>query len=310
MQNIGSDQLLFAIPKKGRLHEKILKVLAGAGLEFLRQPRLDLAVCIELPITMVFLPAHDIAQYVAEGNCDMGITGQDIISETENMDLIKEILPMGFGKCKLCVQAPVGKYKNAKEVVGGRIVTSFPNLAKSFFDSLDTSTETKIREVSGSVEVACSLGLADAVVDLVETGTTMKAAGLEIIDVIMNTETVLITKPTLPEDKQKMVDRIFKRMQGYLIATKTCMISYNIPKAFLEKAQEITPGKESPTVMALQDPKWVAVQALVQSKGVSSIMDALVDIGAKSILITEVSNCRFPSDHDCDFYHESKRQKI
>ena len=128
------------------------------------------------------------------------------------------------------------------------------------------------REVSGSVEVACSLGLADAVVDLVETGTTMKAAGLEIIDVIMNTETVLITKPTLPEDKQKMVDRIFKRMQGYLIATKTCMISYNIPKAFLEKAQEITPGKESPTVMALQDPKWVAVQALVQSKGVSSIM--------------------------------------
>lgn len=165
----------FAIPKKGRLHDKVIEMLKGAGLEFRREPRLDVAFCVGLPITLVFLPASDIAKYVGEGNVDIGITGLDVVKES--LVEVKHVMDLGFGKCKLCVQAPVAETITDVGVLAGkRIVTSFPELTKQFFGPLDQKkgVETKIKFVSGSVEAACALGLADAVVDLVETGTTMK----------------------------------------------------------------------------------------------------------------------------------------
>lgn len=165
----------FAVPKKGRLNEKVMEMLSGAGIEFHREPRLDVALCKNLPMTIVFLPASDIAKYVGEGNIDLGITGYDVVEES--MVDVKKIMDLGFGKCKLCVQAPVAdEIKNVEDLAGKRIVTSFPALTKKFFGPLDAKkgVETKINFVSGSVEAACGLGLADAVVDLVETGTTMK----------------------------------------------------------------------------------------------------------------------------------------
>jgi ATP phosphoribosyltransferase len=172
-----SDNCKFAIPKKGRLFQKVTDLLKGAGIEFRREPRLDVAFCVDLPLTLVFLPASDIAKYVAEGNVDIGITGRDIIEESDVV--VDEIMNLGFGKCKLCVQAPVAdKITDVSTLSGGRIVTSFPVLAEKFFKKFDEEkgTKTKITEVSGSVEAACGLGLADAVVDLVETGTTMKVS--------------------------------------------------------------------------------------------------------------------------------------
>ena len=165
----------FAIPKKGRLHDKVVDMLKGAGLEFRREPRLDVALCVGHPITLVFLPASDIAKYVGEGNVDIGITGLDVVKES--MVDVKHIMDLGFGKCNLCVQAPVAdKITDVEDLAGKRIVTSFPDLTKQFFEPLDKKkgVETKIKFVSGSVEAACGLGLADGVVDLVETGTTMK----------------------------------------------------------------------------------------------------------------------------------------
>lgn len=167
----------FAIPKKGRLHDKVMQMLDGAGLNFHREPRLDVALCSNLPITLVFLPASDIAKYVGEGDVDLGITGLDVVEES-NVE-VKKVMDLGFGKCKLCVQAPVAdKVSNVETLAGKRIVTSFPFLAKKFFAPMDEKlgVETKINFVSGSVEAACGLGLADAVVDLVETGTTMKVS--------------------------------------------------------------------------------------------------------------------------------------
>ena len=165
----------FAIPKKGRLYEKVLEMLKGAGIQFRREPRLDVALCVGLPITLVFLPASDIAKYVGEGNVDIGITGLDVVEESM-VDVVR-VMDLGFGKCKLCVQAPVSdKISDVADLAGKRIVTSFPHLTKKFFDKLDEEkgVSTAIDFVSGSVEAACGLGLADAVVDLVETGTTMK----------------------------------------------------------------------------------------------------------------------------------------
>lgn len=153
-------------------------MLKGTGVEYHREPRLDIAICKDLPMTMVFLPASDIPKYVAEGNVDIGVTGIDIVEENGDLEVTR-VMDLGFGKCRLCVQAPVVKgIKDVKDLAGKRIVTSFPVLTKKFFDPLDKElgVTTSIRFVSGSVEAACGLGLADAVVDLVETGTTMKVS--------------------------------------------------------------------------------------------------------------------------------------
>ena len=167
----------FAIPKKGRLFEKVNEMLKGAGITYRREARLDVAICVGLPITLVFLPASDIAKYVGEGNIDIGVTGVDIVEES--MVEVDRVMDLGFGKCKLCVQAQVSKnITNVADLAGGRIVTSFPDTTRKYFKQFDEAkgVETKVKFVSGSVEAACGLGLADAVVDLVETGTTMRVS--------------------------------------------------------------------------------------------------------------------------------------
>jgi ATP phosphoribosyltransferase len=167
----------FAIPKKGRLYDKCVEMLKGAGIDFRREPRLDVALCVGLPITLVFLPAADIAKFVGKGDVDIGITGFDVVTESQvNVD---KVIDLGFGKCKLCVQAPeVDKIVSVESLAGKRIATSFVNVTTDFFHAYDEKlgTKTEISFVSGSVEAACALGLADAVVDLVETGTTMKVS--------------------------------------------------------------------------------------------------------------------------------------
>ena len=177
MTSHNPDHCLFGVPKKGRLYEKVTAMLKGAGVEYHREPRLDIAICKDLDMTMVFLPASDISKYVGEGNVDIGVTGIDIVEE--NGSDVERVMDLGFGKCRLCVQAPVtSKITDIKTLAGKRIVTSFPTLTKKFFDPLDEEmgVTTNIKFVSGSVEAACGLGLADAVVDLVETGTTMKVS--------------------------------------------------------------------------------------------------------------------------------------
>jgi ATP phosphoribosyltransferase len=172
----------FAIPKKGRLYEKVEALLKGSGIDYHRAERLDVALCLGLPITLVFLPAADIAKYVGEGNIDVGITGLDVIQES-NVS-VEHVMALGFGKCKLCVQAPIANnVTDVSALSGGRIVTSFPFLTEKFFRPFDEAkgVKTHITEVSGSVEAACGLGLADAVVDLVETGTTMKVRKPKIL---------------------------------------------------------------------------------------------------------------------------------
>lgn len=281
----------FAVPKKGRLYEKVSAMLKGAGIEYRREPRLDVAVCVGLPITLVFLPAADIAKYVGEGNVDMGITGIDIVEES--CVEVDRVMDLGFGKCKLCVQALVSKnITDVSTLAGGRIVTSFPDTTKKFFKPFDEAkgVETKVKFVSGSVEAACGLGLADAVVDLVETGTTMRAAGLEVVSEILSTEAILIHNPKSEHDD--IVDLIKRRIEGYITATKYSMILYNVSADLLEKAVRITPGKRSPTVTSLDDGNFKAVSSLVLKKEIPKKMDELHDIGATDILVMELSNTR------------------
>ncbi|KAJ2886375.1 ATP phosphoribosyltransferase (ATP-PRTase) (ATP-PRT), partial [Coemansia aciculifera] len=168
-----SDRMLFAVPKKGRLYDQCLGLLNSIGIEFHRKPRHDIALVTNMPIALIFLPAADIATYVAKGNIDIGITGLDIISESQTENDVAELLRLGFGKCKLQVQVPLQPQScSVQDLVGKRIVTSFINLTKQRFAELEGVSDpdkirTQVRFVSGSVEAACGLGLADGIVDLV-----------------------------------------------------------------------------------------------------------------------------------------------
>jgi len=286
---VRDGHLLFAIPKKGRLHEKIVQMLKGSGFDYDRPERLDIAHCKDLPVSLVFLPAADIATFVAEGNVDIGITGEDFVSESgSNVDMLIEL---GFGKCRLSVQAPAGSCESAKDLAGKRIATSFPELAKKYFAQFESSGEpTKIKVISGSVEAACGLGLADGIVDLVETGTTMRAAGLEEVSTIMKTQLVLISNPQTAHPE--LVEKIRKRLAGYLTASRYVMISYNVHRSTLPQASKVTPGKRSPSVMNLDDTNWCAVSALVEKSRAASIMDELERIGATDILTTALLSSR------------------
>jgi len=225
----------------------------------------------------------------------MGITGEDIVHETElSMKLTCNVQArLNFGKCRLSVQCPIkDAIKNPKELVGKRIATSFPSSARDYFDSLnpEKAGTTVIETVSGSVEVACALGLADGIVDLVETGTTMRAAGLEELSTVFSSEACFVTNPNT---KYKHVaDILIKRIQGVLMAEKFVMMEYNLERKLLPKAKIITPGKTSPTLSPLDNPDWVAVKVMVPKTEVNNVMDKLEGIGAVDIVVSELINCR------------------
>ncbi|KAG0254544.1 ATP phosphoribosyltransferase (ATP-PRTase) (ATP-PRT) [Mortierella polycephala] len=294
------DRLLFAVPKKGRLHSSCLSLLEGAEIQFHRKNRLDIALVKNLPIALVFLPAGDIAKFVGEGNVDLGITGQDMVAEARAEDKVTEILELGFGKCRLCVQVPVkGGPTKVEDLVGKRIATSFEGISGKFFNEVDARVaaangtpekKTELVFVSGSVEAACALGLADGIVDLVESGETMQAAGLHDIVTILSSQAVLIAskKPKHPE----LVQTIAGRIKGVIAAQKYVYINYNIERKNLKEASTITPGRQAPTVSPLENPEWVAVSSMVLKNNVAKTMDDLEAIGACDILLFAIQNCR------------------
>ena len=289
--SIPEGNLLFAVPKKGRLYDRVLKLLTGMGVIFRRKARLDIANSSNMPITLIFLNAHDIAVFVSKGDVDLGITGQDIVAETKSTVTVEK--KMNIGQCKLALQAPRDEcHKDPKSFAGKRVVTSFPNLAKQYFAKFDAElgVETSIQYVSGSVEAACGLGLADCVVDLVETGTTMRAAGLDVVDYIMTTETVLVSNPN--SKYKKLIKQLSSRLTGYQMANSYNMVTYNIERTKVPQASAITPGVQAPTVIALQQEGWVAIQAMVPSKNVPRVMEDLRTLGATGIIAMSIANCR------------------
>ncbi|KAH8832581.1 ATP phosphoribosyltransferase [Flagelloscypha sp. PMI_526] len=294
-------RLLFAIPKKGRLHERCLELLSGADIQFRRHNRLDVCLVKNHPMALVFLPASDIPSFVGKGNVDLGITGHDVILEAQMENHIEEVLRLDFGRCALQVQVPEhGPYQTVEELTGKRIVTSFEVLAGAFFGKLDEQSgrskaddKTKIEYVGGSVEAACALGLADGIVDLVESGDTMRAAGLHAIATLLNSEAVLIKsrKPAKP-DLLPLITLLTSRIAGVVAASKYLVCQYNIERAHLQAAKVITPGRRAPTVSPLEDNGWCAVSVMVEKKTIALTMDELGKLGAADIMIFNIDNCR------------------
>jgi len=294
-------RLLFAIPKKGRLYEKCMTILAGADIQFRRHARLDVCLVLNHKIALVFLPASDIPSFVGKGNVDLGITGHDVILESRMQEHVVEELRLGFGKCALQVQVPeAGPIKTVEDLAGKRVVTSFEVLAGEYFDKVDDRLQlagdarTHIEYVGGSVEAACSLGLADGIVDLVESGDTMRAAGLHAIATVLDTEAVLIKSRAPKHDAAHadLIKVITNRIRGVVAANKYVSCQYNISRDRLAAASKITPGHKAPTISPLETDNWVAVGVMVEKKKIAQIMDDLVAIGAEDILVFNLDNCR------------------
>ena len=281
------SNLRIGIPSKGRLSEQAAELLKQAGLSFRQQDRSLFARVSEMPIDITFLRTDDIPVLCAEGAIDMGITGSDLIREAGAE--VETRLALGVGKCRLALCVPEdAPVHSPADLQGRRVATSFPRITDSYLRS--HGAEVHLVTISGSVEVMVALGVADAIVDLVETGSTLAANRLRILAEIGHYETVLIQNRECQH--REMADRVVRRLEGVVIARSYSLLEYNIPQAKLAEAERITPGFKSPTVNRLEDPEWCAVRVMVPRRDVIGVMEKLESLGASAILETPIVNCR------------------
>jgi ATP phosphoribosyltransferase len=281
------SNLRIGLPSKGRLAEQAAELLMQAGLDFRRQERSLFARVGDMPIDITFLRTDDIPVLCAEGAIDMGVTGSDLLEES-GVELI-ERLRLGVGKCRLAVCVPEdADVASPGQLDGQRVATSFPRLTERFF--AQHGAQIHLVPLSGSVEIMISLGVADAIVDLVQTGSTLAANRLRVLADIGQYETVVLQNPACR--RADVADRVIRRLEGVVIARDWSLLEYNVPKARLPDAETITPGFNSPTVNSLEDSDWCAVQVMVKRKDVIDVMDRLEAIGARAILQTQIANCR------------------
>ena len=289
MSDHGGEWLLrIGIPSKGRLAELAAQLLVDAGLSFRRTERSLFARCKDMPVEITFLRTDDIPVLVAEGAIGLGITGADLVAES-GAEVVHR-LDLGVGSCRLALCVPDdATIDDPRQLAGRRIATSFPRITRGWLAERGV-TDAHFVELSGSVEVMVTLGVADAIVDLVETGSTLAANRLRVLDEIGCYETVLVQDPNLSHPE--LTERIVRRLEGIVIARGWSLLEYNVPRTRLAAAEAITPGFKSPTVMALEDSSWCAIRAMVKRGEAHGIIEKLEAIGATAIIETRIANCR------------------
>ena len=278
--------LKVAIPNKGQLAEPAFSMLREAG--YLSAPIHETLVVSDKQneVEFFFLRPRDIAIYVASGNLDFGITGQDMVADSKVE--VQEILPLGFAKSVFTIAGSNGM-DNIKNVAKKRIATSYPGLLNQWLQNQKLTAE--VVQLDGAVENAVGLGVADYVADVVATGTTLKRAGLhQLGEPIMHSQAILIGRNTADSNEQR--DDFIRRINSVIVARDYVLMDYDIPSYLVEQACTITPGFESPTISGLRDSNWSAIRVMVPSVEVHSIMDQLYKIGAKGILVTQIIACR------------------
>ena len=278
--------LRVAVPNKGSLSESASAMLSEAGYRQRRDTRELVMVDPENEIEFFFLRPRDIAVYVGSGTLDVGITGRDLFLDAQ-VDA-EELLPLGFGASTFRFAGPVGHFASVSELEGRRLATSYDGLLRAFL--AEQGVEATVVRLDGAVESSVRLGVADAIADVVETGNTLKAAGMEIFgEPILRSEAVLIgRKGATPVG----LDILIRRLQGVLVARQYVLLDYDIRKELVDQAAALTPGLESPTVSPLRDSDWVAVRSRVKRHSTNQIMDELYDLGARAILVSTIHACR------------------
>jgi ATP phosphoribosyltransferase len=278
--------LRVAVPNKGILSESAISMLKEAGYAVRRDTQELHLVDEQNQIEFFYLRPRDIATYVGSGSLDAGLTGLDLLHDSESKAV--EVADLGFGGSTFRFAAPIGSaFHELKDLQGKRLATAYPTLIGNYLKEQGISVD--IVKLDGAVESAVKLGVADAVADVVSTGNTLRKAGLAIFGpVILSSTARLIAAP----GKAAETERLLRRLQGVLVARQYVIIDYDCPIDLVEMATKITPGIESPTISPLADKDWVAVRALVKSSSTNHIMDELYDIGARAILVSAIHAAR------------------
>jgi ATP phosphoribosyltransferase len=279
--------LRIAVPNKGSLSEAASAMLREAGYSQRRESR---ELILDDPANdaqFVFLRPRDIALYVGSGTLDCGITGRDLLLDSRAP--ADEVLPLGFARSTFRFAGRPGTASSVADLAGRRIATSYSGLLGEHL--AEHGVEASVVHLDGAVETAVALGIADVIADVVETGSTMRAAGLEVFgEPVMRSEAVLVRQAGA--EPSAAVDVLVRRLQGVLVARQYVMVDYDCPRHLVERACAITPGLESPTVSPLADPEWVAVRAMVEARTTNQVMDDLYDLGARAILATSIHAAR------------------
>jgi ATP phosphoribosyltransferase len=279
--------LRIALPNKGSLADPADRMLAEAGYRTRRDRRDLVLVDPEADIEFYYLRPRDIATYVASGRLDLGITGRDLLLDA-GADAV-EALALGFGGSTFRYAAPAGAMSEVGDLDGRRIATSYTGLVEQ--DLERRGLDATVIHLDGAVEISVQLGVADAVADVVSTGTTLRRAGLEVVgEQILESEALLVGRQG--RDLNEGAQRFVHRLESVIHARRYVLVDYDCPLALLDEAVQITPGFESPTVSTMADEDWRAVRAMVARDEVHAAMDDLYALGARAILVTELHGCR------------------
>jgi len=278
--------LRIAVPNKGSLSEAAGAMLHEAGYRR-RSDRELLVVDPESGVELFYLRPRDIAVYVGSGRLDIGITGRDLLLDSRAE--AEELLALGFGRSSFRFAGRPGSGSTLEDLKGKRIATSYPGIVQAHLDRAGVPAE--VVKLDGAVEIAIQLGVADVIADVVDTGSTLRQAGLELIGPpILESEAVVVQRRDA--EQAPGVEQFLRRMQGVLVARKYVLMDYDIRAERLREAVALTPGLESPTVSPLHSEGWVAVRAMVPREKTQRIMDDLWAIGARAILVTDIRACR------------------
>lgn len=278
--------LRIAVPNKGSLSEPASTLFEEAGYRQRRDRRELVLRDEDNGVEFFFIRPRDVAVYVGAGTVDLGITGRDLLLDSRASAI--EHRSLGFAASTFRFAAPKGTMSSIADLAGKRIATSYDALTKDYLS--ERGIEATVVHLDGAVESSVRLGIADAISDVVETGSTLRAAGLEVFgDPILRSEAVLIRRPG---DDIEGLTRLDRRIEGVLVARRYVLIDYDIRSSDLEKAVKLTPGLQSPTVSPLHDDEWHAVRSMVLKSETNRVMDALYEAGARAILVTPVVACR------------------
>jgi ATP phosphoribosyltransferase len=278
-------KLKIALQKSGRLLDGSLEILKECGIKIKSGNGLLKADASNFPLEVLFLRNSDIPEYVQDGVADIAVVGDNLLKE--HPCNIESIMPLGFSRCKLSLAVPKGSaIKSAADFQGKKIATSYPNTLRNYLASKGVTAD--IHTISGSVEIAPTIGLAEGICDIVSSGNTLFMNGLKEIEVMMHSEAVLIVNPNLSPEKKAIVDKLVFRIKAVLEAKKSKYILLNVPNHQLQKVISILPGMNSPTILPLAKDGWSSVHSVISDDAFWDSIDALKEAGAEGILVVPI----------------------
>ncbi len=277
--------LKIAVQKSGRLYDSSMQLLKECGIEINNGNRQLKATAFNFPVEIYFLRDDDIPQYVYDGVADIGFVGENVVYE-KNKD-INVINKLGFGRCRLSIAVQKNmEYKSVSDLQNLKIATSYTTLLKNFLTQKKVSAE--IHEISGSVEIAPGIGLADAICDLVSSGSTLFTNGLKEVEVVLDSEAVLITNKNLSKENTEILDKLIMRINAVKTAKNNKYILLNAPNYQLKNIASVLPGMKSPTIVPLVEEGWSSVHSVVNESDFWEIIEKLKSFGAQGILVVPI----------------------